>query len=232
MRNAVGIAIMALLVMPVFGGDAPNPNDRAAKEKELEKKLLQRIEEEKAAIELQRQKARLNDQQARENRDGARRPDDGQRPEEGRKPDDGRQNPMPKVHAKFADGTELEIDAPLLMMPGAGQTLLDKITDPAKDGVLALKVGRDIEAEMVETLKQSIAKVCPNVNLEKFEPGGLLVIKSDSVGELRKALVLVRALQTQMRMGPQGPPPGDRPQRGPGGDQPRRERKDDPPGQF
>jgi hypothetical protein len=150
----------------------------------------------------------------------------------------GERNAMPKLHAKLPDGTEIEADAPLLMMPGIGQIIADRIFDPAKDGILVFNLVRDFEPGFsVEKLKEAIAKVAPHVSIELVWIGnGLIVATSDSVGELRKAQTLIRALKPQM-----GPPPGGdrmrragppRPEEMQQPQPPKKDRREEAPGQF
>ncbi|HEY3318888.1 MAG TPA: hypothetical protein VGP72_00220 [Planctomycetota bacterium] len=148
------------------------------------------------------------------------------------------QGNMPRLAVKLPDGTEIQADAPLLMMPGVGQQIVDRIFDPAKDGLLALRLGRDVPMEMAgEKLKGLCEQIAPKVKVDVLEQLGLVLITSDDASALRRVQTLVRALRPEGGPG-KGPPPfrgpegmdrefnprkgGERPQKVP----------DVPPGQF
>lgn len=165
-------------------------------------------------------------------RERAERPE---RPERNDRMDE--RNPMPKLHAKLPDGTEIEADMPLLMMPGVGQMIADRVLDPAKDGILVYNLVRDFEPGFsVERLKEAVVKVAPHVSIEILWIGnGLVVATSESAGELRKAQTIIRALKPQMGpLGDRRPPPDEGRRRPPEGQppQPKKDRREDPPGQF
>jgi len=146
-------------------------------------------------------------------------------------------NVMPKLHAKLADGTEIDADAPLLNMPGVGQALIDRIIDPAKDGILVFRLGHEVEPQGLHYLKMLLPKVGPNCTLEVMDQD-LILIQSGSPGELRKIQAIVRAMKPEGQRPP--PPPGERrrppgpppePRQGEQQPQPKKARED-APGQF
>ena len=148
-------------------------------------------------------------------------------------------NAMPKLHAKLADGTEIEADAPLLNMPGVGAALIDRIVDPAKDGILVFRLGRDMEPLTLHYVKMLLPKVGPHCTVE-VQDQDLVLIQSESPGELRKVQAIIRAMRPEGQRPP--PPGGERGRRPPGPPPPPRQEepqqlqpkkaREDAPGQF
>ena len=116
----------------------------------------------------------------------------------------------PKLTMKLPDGTVIEADAPLMMMPGLAQLILSRAVDEAKDGLLAFRIGRDIPPDVdPEKLKALLAQVAPNVKASYEQALTVLVLTSEDPAALRRAAALMRAFRMEPQRPPFGGPPGD-----------------------
>jgi hypothetical protein len=129
-------------------------------------------------------------------------------PKEGKgRGDEPRQMTIPKLSVKLPDGTVIEADAPLLMMPGMGQQILDRAMDESKDGLLAYRFDRDIPPDVdIEKLKALLTQTVPNVKVASEQALKVLVLTSDQPADLRRAAALMRAFRSQQPPRPGGPP--------------------------
>jgi hypothetical protein len=118
----------------------------------------------------------------------------------------GQQN-IPKLSVKRADGTVIEADAPLLMMPGIGLQILDHAVDRAADGLLAYKLGRDLppQPEAIEKIKTLLGQTVPGAKITVDNDLRVLVVTGDRPEDLRRAAALMRACYPDGKQG-FGPP--------------------------
>lgn len=125
----------------------------------------------------------------------------------------GKMTNMPRLSVKRADGTVIEADMPLLMMPGAGQQILDRALDTtaADDGLLAYRLGRDIAPDAdIEKIKWFLTQTVPGAKILLEAELKVLVVTADKPENLRRAAALMRAFRMDQPFGPPfGRPPGD-----------------------
>ena len=128
--------------------------------------------------------------------------------------DAGQAKPAAKVlHIAFPSGGSVDIDAETLDgMPGVKEALVERLLDPAKDGLLSYRLPEDLpEGVTVEKIKGLIAKVSKKVKVEYDGDIRLLLVSDGDEKELRKVVVLMRSLgfSTVKLPEPVGPDEGD-----------------------
>jgi type II secretory pathway component GspD/PulD (secretin) len=114
---------------------------------------------------------------------------------------------MPRLNVRMADGTTIEADMPVLMMPGVGQQILDRLFDPVADGAVVCRLGRDLPGEVdLEKAKALVAQIAPNAKVIVEPALKLLIVTSDQPLELRRVAALVRAVRPEQHPRPPFPP--------------------------
>jgi hypothetical protein len=120
----------------------------------------------------------------------------------------GQMQNVPRLSVRHADGTVIEADGPILMLPGLGQQILDRALDTAADGLLAYRLGRDIPQGAdfnLEKIKALLAQTVPGAKFVLEPELKVIVVTADKPEDLRRAAALMRAFRGDQQRPPFGP---------------------------
>jgi len=208
-RSCTFVAILAIVLSTAaISGErgereAPDKNAPPDAAEQRNREALQRKRE---AEEAQRDQQRVREalQRRREMEEAQR--GGGEARQAGREGQMGQMQSMPRLSVRQANGTEIQADAPLLMAPGVGQQVLDRALDPASDGLLAYRLGRDLpQGADLERIRALLAQTVPGAKIALEPELKVLVVTADKPEELRRVVALMRAFRPEQGPQPFGP---------------------------